>query len=361
MSTPSSHDQIPKLHVSQSSALSFAQRLLEANGVPPENAVIIAKALVLADLRGVDTHGINRLPSYFLRIRNNLLNPLASPTLSQITPVVAQVDGHNSFGFLSAHLGIEKGIEMAKTYGIGMVSVKHSNHFGMAAWVVQQALDADMMSLVFTNSSPALPVWGGKTKLMGVSPIACGAPGRDGGRDFILDMAPSVAARGKIYKAKRRGEKIPLDWALDKEGERTDDPSKALEGVMLSMGGPKGSALAVMMDVFSGVLSGSKFAGEVKGPYDETGEADVGHFFVVLRPDLFMELGAFRERMGVLYDRVTGCERMKGVERIFFPGEIEQVVHEERLKTGIPYVQAEIEALNREAELVGSKKIEIMS
>ena len=108
---------------------------------------------------------------------------------------------------------------------------------------------------VFTNSSPALPVFGGKSKLVGVSPLACGAPGGEQ-RPFILDMAPSGAARGKIYKAKRRGEKIPLDWALDAEGRPTDDPSAALEGVMLPMGGPKGSALAIMMDVFSGVLSG---------------------------------------------------------------------------------------------------------
>lgn len=123
-----------------------------------------------------------------------------------------------------------------------MVSVKHSNHFGMSAWLVQQALDADMMSLVFTNSSPALPVWGGKSKLLGVSPIACGAPG---GNEFILDMAPSVAARGKVYKAKRRGEKIPKDWALDVEGRMTDDPAAALDGVMLPMGGPKGSGLSI--------------------------------------------------------------------------------------------------------------------
>jgi len=158
-----------------------------------------------------------------------------------------QVDGHNGFGFLAAHLGMQSAIKMAQEFGIGMVSVKHSNHFGMSAWVVQQALDSNMMSLVFTNSSPALPVWGGKEKLMGVSPIACGAPGGSREKDFILDMAPSVAARGKIYKAKRRGEKIPEDWALDKGGNRTTDPEKALEGVMLPMGGPKGSALSVMM------------------------------------------------------------------------------------------------------------------
>jgi LDH2 family malate/lactate/ureidoglycolate dehydrogenase len=363
MASKESHDQSPppKFYVSSTSAQTFVQSVLEGNGVPPANALIIAKALVLADLRGVDTHGINRIPSYMARIRQGVLDPKVSPTLHQITPVVAQVDGHNSFGFLGAHMGMQSAIEMAKIYGIGMVSVKHSNHFGMSAWIVQQAIDENMMSLVFTNSSPALPVWGGKEKLMGVSPIACGAPGKEGGKPFILDMAPSVAARGKIYKAFRRGEKIPLDWALDKDGKRTDDPEKALQGTMVPMGGPKGGALSVMMDVFSGVLSGSAFAGGVVNPYDASREADVGHFLVAIKPDLFMGLHEFKERMGVLYDKVVGCGRMEGVERIYFPGEIEQDVHEERSKSGIPYVEAEIEALNKEAELVGGGKIEVIS
>ena len=361
MSADKSHDQPSlKRYIKHTSATSFVQSVLEGNGVPSTNASIIAKCLVLADLRGVDTHGINRIPSYMARIRQGVLDATASPTLLKITPVVAQIDGHNAFGFLNAHLGMQTAIEMAKEFGIGMVSIKHSNHYGMAAWVVQQAVDANMLSLVFTNSSPAMPVWGGKEKLMGVSPIACGAPGGDGGKPFILDMAPSVAARGKIYKAYRRGETIPQDWALDKNGERTDDPAKALEGVMLPMGGPKGSALSVMMDVFSGVLSGSAFAGHVTNPYDPSKPADVGHFLVAIKPDLFMTAEDFRARMQYLYDRVVGSEKMAGVERIYFPGEIEQLMHEERLKTGIPYVEAEIEALNKEADLVGCSKIEVL-
>ncbi|KAL7912471.1 Malate/L-lactate dehydrogenase [Trichoderma velutinum] len=340
------------IKVTASKAQSLVEGILSGNGVSKENATIIAKCLVLADLRGVDTHGINRIPSYMARVRQGVLDPTATPSLTTVTPVVAQVDGQNGFGFLAAHQGMACAIEMAKEFGIGMVSVKHSNHFGMSAWVVQQALDAGMMSLVFTNSSPALPVWGGKSKLMGVSPIACGAPG---GRKppFILDMAPSIAARGKIYKAKRRDEKIPLDWALDSEGKPTDDPEKALEGVMLPMGGPKGSALAVMMDVFSGVLSGSAFAGHVTNPYDPSKSADVGHFLIAIKPDLFMSLDDFKERMDYLYQRVVGSERMHGVDRIYFPGEIEQLRHEERLRDGIPLVDAEIVALNAEAERVG--------
>lgn len=256
---------------------------------------------------------------------------------------------------------METAISMARTFGIGMVSVKRSNHFGMSAWIVRQAVDAGMMSLVFTNSSPALPAWGGKSQLLGVSPIACGAPGGKDSRPFILDMAPSVAARGKIHKALRRGEKIPSDWALDKDGKPTDDPARALDGgVMLPMGGPKGSALAIMMDVFSGVLSGSAFAGGVTGPYDMSGPGDVGHFIMAIKPDLFLSLDEFRERMDVLYQRVVGSEKMHGVDRIYFPGEIEQLTEEKRLAEGIPYVQDEIDALNAEAERLGVPKIQVI-
>jgi len=174
-------------------------------------------------------------------------------------------------------------------------------------------------------------------------------------------MAPSVAARGKIHKALRRGEKIPSDWALDKDGKPTDDPARALDGgVMLPMGGPKGSALAIMMDVFSGVLSGSAFAGGVTGPYDMSGPGDVGHFIMAIKPDLFLSLDEFRERMDVLYQRVVGSEKMHGVDRIYFPGEIEQLTEEKRLAEGIPYVQDEIDALNAEAERLGVPKIQVI-
>ncbi|KAI1809642.1 Malate/L-lactate dehydrogenase [Poronia punctata] len=343
----------PRKYVSAPDALEFVENILVGNGVSAENAGIVAKCLIAADLRGVDTHGMNRIPSYMARVRNGVLDATACPGVTKITPVVAQIDGRNGFGFLAANRGMDVAVDMAREFGIGMVSIKHSNHFGMSAWIVQQAIEADMMSLVFTNSSPALPPFGGKEKLLGVSPIACGAPGGSREKPFILDMAPSVAARGKIYKARRRGEKIPLDWALDSEGRPTDDPEAALGGVMQPMGGPKGSGLAVMMDVFSGVFSGSAFAGHVTGPYDPSKQSDVGHFLVAIKPDLFMSLEDFRGRMDYLYQRVVGSDKAAGVDRIYFPGEIEQLRQEEREKTGIPLVQAEIDALNEEARRVG--------
>ncbi|RWA13910.1 hypothetical protein EKO27_g1171 [Xylaria grammica] len=323
-----------KFYVEAAEARNFVENVLIGNGVPASNAEIVAKCLVAADLRGVDTHGMNRIPSYMTRVRQGVLDATATPELTKTTPVVAQVDGRNGFGFLAASKGMTAAVDMAREFGIGM------------------AIDADMMSLVFTNSSPALPPFGGKEKLLGVSPIACGAPGGKG-KPFILDMAPSVAARGKIYKAKRRGEKIPLDWALDSEGRPTDDPEAALGGVMQPMGGPKGSGLSIMMDVFSGVLSGSAFAGHVTGPYDPSKPSDVGHFLIAIKPDLFVSLDDFRDRMDYLYQRVVGADKAAGVDRIYFPGEIEQLRQEEREKTGIPLVQAEIDALNEEATRVG--------
>ncbi|KAH6606937.1 alcohol dehydrogenase [Trichoderma cornu-damae] len=349
----------PKLFVAAAEARRLVQDILRGNGVSADNAAVIARCLVAADLRGVDTHGMNRIPSYVERIRQGVLDAGAQPEVTQVTPVVAQVDGRNGFGFVAARAGMAAAVESAKAYGIGLASVKHSNHFGMSAWVVQQALDADMMSLVFTNSSPALAAWGGRQKLMGVSPIACGAPGKGDLQSFILDMAPSVAARGKIYKAKRRGERIPPDWALDADGRPTDDPEAALGGVMLPMGGPKGSALAVMMDVFSGVLSGSAFAGHVTNPYDPSKPADVGHFLVAIKPDLFMDLEQFRERMLYLYRRVVGSDKAAGVERIYFPGEMEQLTQREREATGIPLVRAEVDALNEEARKVGAAPLAV--
>lgn len=344
--------------IDPSAVQAFTISLLEAYSVPTAHASLVASNLISADLRGVDTHGMQRLPSYIARIRTGVLNANGTPTLTTPTPVVTLVDGNNVFGAVAADAGMSAAVASAETYGIGLASVRRSNHFGMAAWVVQRALDKGMLSLVFTNSSPAMPAWGGREKVLGVSPIACGAPGIEGsGHDFVLDMAPSVAARGKVHKALRRGERIPEGWALDEHGAMTDDPAEALKGVMLPMGGPKGSGLAVMMDVFSGVLSGSAFAGGVTGPYDASKEADVGHWLVAIKPDLFVSSAEFRERMEVLYQKVIGSERMRGVDRIYFPGEIEQEMERERRVSGIPFVKSEVDALNDEARRAGCREL----
>lgn len=347
------------VNVTPSSAESVAKQILVSHGVPPDRAALIASALVLADLRGVDSHGVNRLPGYIARIVAGVVDPNPEINVIEKTPVMALIDARNTFGFVAGTMAVDKGIEMAETYGMGMVAVRHSNHYGMGATYVLRAVRRGFACFAYTNASRAMPPWGGAEALLGTSPFAVGVPGGEEG-DFVLDMSPSVAARGKIRKALRRGETIPGDYALDKEGRPTTDPAAALDGgVVLPMGGPKGSGLAMMMDIFGGVMSGSAFAGGVNDQYKAMDKAqNVGHWFLVFRPEVFLDGGVveFRARMDVLLRRVRDCRKAKGVSRIYVSGEIEAEVEERRKKDGIPYSQAEIKTLHALADESGVKQ-----
>src|SRR5262245_38627001 len=228
-----------RVHVRAEDAEAFVRRLLAAHGVPEEDAAIVAACLVSADLRGVDTHGLTRLPGYLDRVRRGLINPSPALEPRRVTPVAAALDGQNGFGFVTGTRAMQEAIRIAREFGVGIVSVRRSTHFGMAASYVLRALDAGLIALVFSNASPAMPPWGARAALLGTNPFAAGAPA---GRHppFLLDMSPAVAARGKIRRAERRGEKIPLGYALDAEGRPTTDPKAALGGVVLPIGAYKG-------------------------------------------------------------------------------------------------------------------------
>ena len=234
--------------------------------------------------------------------------------------------------------------------GLGLAAVKHSTHFGMAALYVLQAIEAGMISLVFTNSSPALPVWGGKSKFLGAAPLAAGAPGGRLG-PYILDMAMTVIARGKIRLAAQRGDPIPQGLALDSQGRPTTDAMKAFEGICLPFGGHKGAALSMLMDVFSGVFTGAAFAGDVVNPHlDFSGPQNAGHFFIAIKPDLFMPMEEYRTRMDTLVERVKACPRAEGFDEILIPGEPEARERERRIEAGIPLTADIVEALCGEAK-----------
>src|SRR5918998_1645072 len=305
-------DEDQMVYVAPDAAKAFTQALLTAHGLPDDDAEIVAECLVKADLRGVDTHGIMRLPGYLDRLRRGLINARPHLEAKRVTPVAALMDGQDGFGFVIATRAMAEAIAMAAAYGIGVVAVRRSTHFGMAAQYVLQAIDAGYMSLVFTNASPSMPPWGGREGLLGTSPFAAGAPGgREG--PFVLDMSPAVAARGKIRRAERRGEAIPEGYALDAEGRPTTDPTKALQGVVLPNGGPKGAGIAMLMDIFGGVISGAAFAGGVADQYKRFDVAqDVGHFFLAMKPDLFITAEEYRARMDHLVRTVHGCATAEG-------------------------------------------------
>jgi LDH2 family malate/lactate/ureidoglycolate dehydrogenase len=276
-----------------------------------------------------------------------------------VTPVAAALDGQNGLGFVVATRAMAEAIAMARESGIGIVSVRRSTHFGMAACYVLQALDAGFVSLVFTNASPAMPPWGGREPLLGTSPLAAGAPG---GRlaPFVLDMSPAVAARGKIRLAEKRGEKIPLGYALDAQGRPTTDPAAALQGVVLPIGGPKGSGLSMLMDIFGGVLSGAAYAGDVGDQYKAYDRPqNVGHFFLAMKPDLFVPMAEYRSRMDLLVERIRACPKAEGFDEILLPGEIEAREETRRRESGIPYGHSEIDALQQEAARAGVAQLPV--
>jgi LDH2 family malate/lactate/ureidoglycolate dehydrogenase len=340
-------------HIDPTEARRFASDILVAYDVPAGDAAVVAECLVRADLRGVETHGLVRLAGYLDRIRAGLLN--RAPTLSpmRVTPVTAGLDGQDGFGFVVATRAMAEAIDMATEFGIGVVSARRSTHFGMAANYVLQALDAGMVSLVFTNASPAMPPWGGREALLGTSPFAAGAPSGSG-VPYVLDMSPAVAARGKIRAAARRGEDIPEGYALDADGRPTTDPLAALQGVVLPLGGPKGSGLSMLMDILGGVISGAAFAGDVGDQYKHFDRPqNVGHFFLAMRPDLFVGADEYAARMDTLVKRIHAGARAEGFSEILLPGEPEAHIESTRTRTGIPYRGGELAELLAEAERLG--------
>lgn len=347
-------DSQGKLYIRSEDLVRVCRELLVKHGMPENDAETSARCLVESDLRGVETHGVVRLPHYLNRVRLGLIKMQPDIKVTHVTPVAAAVDGDDGFGYVVATRAMDEALAMARTYGIGLASVRRSNHFGMAASYVLQALRAGYMSMVFTNASASMPPWGGRDPMLGTSPFAAGAPG---GKlpPFVLDMAPAVAARGKIRLAAKRGERIPEGWGLDKEGRATTDPEAVLDdGVVLPMGGPKGSALSMMMDIFGGVFSGSAFAGDVTNHTTEfTKPQDVGHFMMAIKPDLFVSEADFKARMDVLVNRVKGGRRAHGVDEIMVSGEPEAKKERERLRTGIPLPRAELGILVKEAESYG--------
>ncbi len=342
-----------RVYVAADVADAFVRALLAAHKVPADDAATIAACLVSADLRGVDTHGICRLPGYLERVRRGLINVRPQLAPRRVTPVAATLDGQDAFGFVVGMCAIKEAIAIAREFGLGLVSVKRSTHFGMAASYVMPAIDAGFIAFVFSNASPAMPPWGGKDGLLGTNPFTVGAPGGKLG-PFLLDMSPAVAARGKIRRAQRRGENIPLGYALDAQGRPTTDPTAALGGVVLPIGGYKGSGLSMLMDILGGVISGAAFAGGVADQYKVYDRPqNVGHFFLALRPDLFIAESDYRARMDILVERVRECPKAEGFDEILIPGEPEARLEAEHRRTGIPYAPNEVAALQAEAAKAG--------
>jgi len=332
----------------------FVSALFQACRIPAGDADRVAECLVAADLRGISSHGVGRVPIYLDRLRKGLVNPAPAMKVDRALTVAARVDGDNGLGFLVGTRAMDEAVAIARAHGLGFVLAHHSNHFGMAASYLMQAVEAGLAAFVFTNASPAMPIWGGRTPFLGTSPFAFGAPAGPDRPAVVLDMAMSVVARGKVRRAMQRGEPIPLGWALDAEGRPTTDAKAGYEGVVLPLGGVKGSGLSLMMEILAGVMSGAAFGGEVRNQYlDLDAPQNVGHCFIAIRPDLFMPMAEYETRMAALSHRAKAGERAEGVDEILLPGEPEHRAALGREAGGIPLDAQELAQLVAEADASG--------
>ncbi len=314
-------------------------------GVPPNDAALLGRALVDADLRGVHSHGCRWVSTYARGIRVGSYNLHPNVTTLRDDGATCLLDGDGGLGHVLAVRAMKQAIVRAKEHGVGVVSLRNSTHIGALAYYTQMAADAGCIGFCTTNAGIGVVPPGGREKVVGLNPLAWSAPTRRPWA-FNLDMATSVVAGSKLGLAIERGEKIPLGWAVDKDGNPTDDPRKGLEGGILPVGGPKGYGLSVMLDILAGVLSGGRFG---KG----LGMKGSAQFFQALDVAHFLPLDEFTGRMEELIDQIKGSALAPGSTGIFFPGEIEYGLKQERLVSGIPlddYVRGE---LKREAELQG--------
>ena len=323
-------------------------KIFKKYGLRKDHALISANALINAELVGAYGHGLSRLKMYCDRISKKVINPKPKIKIKKISSSISYIDANNSIGFVAADLGIKTAINNAKKTGIGMVAVKNSGHYGLSGYYAEQAVKKNLITMIFTNAPPAVAPHGALKSLFGTNPICFGSP--TGSKiPFILDTSISVINRGKIRVAARTNQKIPEGVALDKFGNPTIDAKKALAGVQLPIAGFRGSGLAWMVDILSGVLTGGNHAGKVKDPFDDfTGPQNIGHLFITFKANLFQK--NYKHRIKENIKIIKKLPRIKGVKEIMYPGQNKYIRYKNNLKKEIlipDIIRKDLESLIR--------------
>lgn len=324
----------------------FCAAVFEAAGVPARVAKIVADSLVCADLRGVDSHGVLRLPIYLKRVAGRMIDVEAEPRIERDEGPTVRIDGGNNFGAYVGQKALEVALDRAGRHGVACVGVRASNHFGTAAYFAEQATAIGYAAIVMSNASQTMPPTGGLKPFIGTNPLAIAFPTREGA-PFLLDMATSHVARGKILSAAKKGETIPLGWAIDKAGRPTTDANAALDGAVLPVGGAKGSGLSMGIDILSGVLTGAGYGPHIRNMYDDWhAPQNVGHFFFVLDVRRFLPLAMFTERLADYVALLKAEPKADGFSEILYAGEYEHRLATARRAEGIVLPPALVEELS---------------
>lgn len=312
-------------HVSLSEAelTALGVKSFQGLGLTPKDAEDVCRILVLADLFGLSTHGLSRVESYGERLLVKGINPRPNITLERVAPSLVKVDGDNGVGPLVGMRSLQAAMDVAREQGVGIALARGSNHFGPVSPYSYIAAEAGFASMIGSNSSTTIAPWGGSDARLGNSPVGFGVP-NPGGAPFMLDMAISVAARAKIRNALKRGETIPETWATDKQGRATTDPAQALDGFLLPIGGHKGYGLALLVDLFAGLLSGAAYLTHVKSWVDAPEEPqNLGHFFILIDTKVLGSAQWLASRMTDFAAILHGSPAADASKPVLVPGEIE--------------------------------------
>ena len=340
----------------------FSEQIFLKMGCPPKAAESAANVLISADLRGVDSHGVARLSGYVRLWESGRVNPDPDLRIVHETPSTAVIDGDNGLGLIVGPFAMSTAIEKAKTAGTGWVSVRHSNHFGIAGYHAMLALDHDMIGISMTNASPLVAPTFSKERLLGTNPIAVAIPA-DTEPPLVADFATTTVANGKLEILQRKGRPAPEGWVQDSEGRISIDPDELKNGgALLPLGGDrehgshKGYCLGSIVDIFSALLSGANYGPWVP-PFvsflplaaDMPGKG-IGHFFGAMRVDAFRPTREFKENMDRWIRRLRQAAPVSDEKKVLIPGDPERKTEKKRLKKGIPLLKAVEEDLLKLAD-----------
>jgi LDH2 family malate/lactate/ureidoglycolate dehydrogenase len=339
----------------------FAREILKRLRLPARDASKVGDILVAADLAGVEGEGIRRLPFFATRIGSGLVNPHPNLQTVEQDQATAVVDGDNGMGHVVAAHSMELAMSLASKYGVSAVASRQSNDFGMAGYYARMALSEQMIGIALSNAAPVMiPTYGTKP-MLGSNPLAIAIPAAEDDAPFVLDMATTATSRPEIEDAVRRGEKLARGLAVDAKGEPTSDPKVALATMALlplgsfpETGSHKGYGLALAADILAGVLAGGSFGRQLAGAEgSHPGVAGIGHFFIAIRLRAFSPWIKFRNRIKEMLREIVTAPA-EGAPRIYYPGEAEFAIDQERRATGIPLdpdVASELEGLARRLDV----------
>lgn len=343
---------MPSAPVDPVRLVDFATAVYATQGVPEADARLIADTLVQADLWGHQSHGVLRLGWYLDRLRNKVMNPVTRPEFVVDAGALAVIDGHDGVGHVLTKLAAEEAVRRARAHGIGAVGVRMSNHFGTCMYYTLMGARENCVTMLMSNGGPAMAPWGGRRKIIGTNPWSIAAPaGRHA--PFVVDMANTGVARGKIYLARNKRQKIPLGWAINAAGAPTTDPQEAIDGIILPMAEHKGYAIAAMIDMMSGVLTGSGFLSAVHSPYKTAEKSNCGHFMLAINIEAMLPLAQFNARMEQYISEIKAVPLAQGFEEVFYPGEMEARNNERNRKQGLEFPDDTVADLRRIAGETG--------